>query len=63
MSMGYVTWIFMSTIGFALSMEKITEQEEYEVTIANQIKTNPKLFHAYLKHKKVGRPTIGPLKA
>ena len=37
-------------------------QEAYEVSIANQIKTNPKLFHAYLKHRKVGRLTIDPLK-
>ena len=29
-------------------------QAQYEKTIAEQIKTNPKLFHSYLRHKRVG---------
>ena len=37
-------------------------QEEYEVTLANQIKSSPKLFHSYLRHRRVGKPSIGPLK-
>ena len=37
-------------------------QESYEVSIVNQITTNPKLFHSYLRHRRVGRPSIGPLK-
>ena len=37
-------------------------QEDYEVSIVDQIKSNPKLFHAYLRHRRVGRPSIGPLK-
>ena len=40
----------------------IQSQKSYEITIAGQLKENPKLFHAYLKHKRVERPKIGPLK-
>ena len=31
-------------------------------SIINQIKTSPKLFHAYLRKKKTNRPTVGPFK-
>ena len=37
-------------------------QKDYEKKVAAQLKTNPKLFHGYLRHRRVGRPTIGPLK-
>ena len=37
-------------------------QRNYENSIADQLKTNPKLFHSYLRHRRVGRPSVGPLK-
>ena len=37
-------------------------QCSYESMVAAQVDTNPKLFHSYLNHKKVGRPSVGPLK-
>ena len=40
----------------------LANRSEYEWELASQIKTAPKLFHAYVRHKKVGRPTVGPLK-
>ena len=40
----------------------VNSQKEYEKNIAQQIKTSPKLFHSYMRHRRVGRPSIGPLK-
>ena len=37
-------------------------QMDYECGVAEQISSNPKLFHSYLKHRKVGSPTVGPIK-
>ena len=40
----------------------IQSQSEYEKSICRQMKTNPKLFHSYIRHKRVGRPTVGPIR-
>ena len=40
----------------------IDSQISYERKISDQIGSNPKLFHSYLKHRKVGKPSIGPIK-
>ena len=40
----------------------IDSQKKYELKLSTQIDTNPKLFHAYIKHKKVGKPVVGPLR-
>ena len=40
----------------------VTSQKNYETKLADQIKTHPKLFHAYINHRKKGRTSIGPLK-
>ena len=40
----------------------ISSQITYEKKIANMLKSDPKLFHSYLRHRRVGRPNIGPLK-
>ena len=37
-------------------------QISYEKKIADQLNSNPKLFHSYLRNRRVGRPKIGPLK-
>ena len=37
-------------------------QKEYEGLLADQINNNPKLFHSYVKHRRVARPSIGPIK-
>ena len=43
--------------GFAIS-----SQAEYERGLIVRSKTNPKLLHSYVRKKKVGRPSVGPLK-
>ena len=40
----------------------INSQKQYESSLGEQICSNPKLFHAYIKNRKIGRPTIGPLR-
>ena len=37
-------------------------QSKYEETLINRSKENPKLLHSYIRHKKVGRSSAGPLK-
>jgi len=34
----------------------------YEMTLASQVKENPKAFETYIKNKKITRERIGPLK-
>lgn len=40
----------------------ITKQAEYEASIVESLTHNTKIFHAYIRQKKVGKPRIGPLK-
>ena len=40
----------------------INSQKEYEKKIAEQLSTMPKLFHSYVRQKRVARPSIGPIK-
>ena len=39
----------------------IASQAEYEQNLMEEFKSNPKQLHAYLRRKKVGCPTVGPL--
>ena len=39
----------------------LLSQAEYEAGLIQQIKTAPKLFHAYIRNKKVDPPSVGPL--
>ncbi len=41
----------------------ISSQINYESSLVDQLTSNPKVFHSYIRRKKVGRPTIGPLKS
>lgn len=36
-------------------------QAEYEKSLAAELKENPKLLHAYVRRKKIGCPSVGPL--
>ena len=40
----------------------VQSQKDYELSISRQVNTQPKLFHSYIKHRKVCRPSIGPIK-
>ena len=37
-------------------------QRDYECKMANSLKENPKLFHSYVRRRKQGKPSVGPLK-
>ena len=39
----------------------VNSQIEYEKSISCQIGPNPKLFHSYIKHRRVGKPSVGPI--
>ena len=38
------------------------QRAEQEMFLIGQIKSNPKLFHSYIRRKKKGKPPVGPLK-
>ena len=40
----------------------VNSQITYEKSIASQLGTKPKLFHSYIRHRKVGKPNVGPLR-
>ena len=39
----------------------VRSQAEYESKLVTRSKQNPKLLHSYIRGKKVGRPSVGPL--
>ena len=55
-------WQRFTTANNNIKNFAIDSQKNYEANIAMQLKTDPKLFHSYLRHRRVDRPTIGPLK-
>ena len=40
----------------------VASQKRYEISICHQLKTSPRLFHSYIKYRKVSKPSIGPLR-
>ena len=40
----------------------VKSQAEYEAKLINDVKEKPKLLHSLIRRKKVGRPSVGPLK-
>ena len=40
----------------------VHSQAKYESSLIQRSKENPKLLHSYIRNKKVGRPSIGPLR-
>lgn len=39
----------------------VKQQSDYERSLIDRSAENPKLLHSYIRNKKVGRPTVGPL--
>ena len=54
-------WGEFASVADEVRLFSINSQKTYERSLASQIQTNPKLFHSYLNHRKVGKPSIGPL--
>ena len=48
-------------INFEYRNFSTASQSEYEKFLVDSIKAKPKLFHSYIKHKKTGNPTVGPI--
>ena len=55
-------WLKFQFCNNSIKLFAINSQKAYEKTIAMQINSSPKLFHSYLKHRKVCRPSVGPIK-
>ena len=37
-------------------------QFKYESSLIDQLRSSPKMFHSIIKHRRVGRPTVDPLR-
>ena len=51
-----------SSINFRYRMFSLNSQKQYELRIAEQLSSDPKLFHSYIKHRRVGREAVGPIR-
>ena len=54
-------WSNFQSVARDVKMFSYNSQKTYERGVVSQINDNPKLFHSYLKHRKVGKPTVGPI--
>ena len=57
-----LAWQAFEDANIDIKMFAINSQIDYERKVATQLNTKPKLFHSYIRHRKVGKPTVGPLK-
>ena len=55
-------WLNFISANDDVKLYAVRSQVQYEKDIANQIGTSPKLFHSYIRHKRVARPSLGPLR-
>ena len=57
-----VAWNEFRLVNEEIKLFVLNSQISYEKSLVAQINSHPKLFHSYIKHKKVNPPCIGPLK-
>ena len=55
-------WVAFTNANNNIKYFSMNAQMEYERDTVNQLSTAPKLFHSYVRHRRVGRPSLGPLK-
>ena len=55
-------YVRFTEINRQIKMFAVNSQVMYEKHVASQIKDNPKLFHSYIKHRRVQKPSVGPLR-
>ena len=46
----------------AVKYYSITSQVNNERSLREPLKTNPKFFHSYIKHRRIGSSCVGPIK-
>ena len=54
-------WDKFHDVNIRIQIFAINSQIEYERSISCQIGSSPKLFHSYIKHTRVGKPSVGPI--
>ena len=54
-------WNEFRAVNDEIKSFSIKSQIGYEKSLVSQLSSNPKLFHSYIKHRKVNKPTVGPL--
>ena len=55
-------WQNFACANSAIKNFALNSQIQYEREISQQLAVTPKLFHSYVRHKRVSRPSIGPLR-
>ena len=59
----YEAWCVFSSINREYRKFSIESQKQYELLVASKLSFDPKPFHAYVKHRRIGRSSIGPLRS
>ena len=59
----FEAWCVFSTINCEYRKFSIKSQEQYELHVAAKLSSDPKPFHSYIKHRRVGRSSVGPLRS
>ena len=55
-------WLDFNDANEELRHFAINSQKAYEKKVAAQLDSKPKLFHSYIRYRKVGKPSIGPIR-
>ena len=55
-------WEDFISVNSEIKTFAVNSQRNYECLLGDQLKSSPRLFHSYIKRRKVNRPSIGPLK-
>ena len=56
-----LAWQSFCYSSLSLLLISVLSHKGYEIKTSAQIKSNPKLFHLYIMHRRKGKPSIGPI--
>ena len=58
----FEAWRAFAAVNEEVKSFALRSQIQYEKKLAQQVGPAPKLFHSYVRNKRVGRPSVGPLR-
>ena len=56
------TWLDFVEMNCVYRKISVSSQLQYEMSLIDQLRSSPKLFHSFIKHMRIGRPAVGPLR-
>ena len=55
-------WCVFSSINREYRKFSITSKEQYKLHVATKLSSELKPFHSYIKYRRIGRSSVGPLR-